>query len=322
MDRKDLLNLGFNRAGDLVLSNPEYLKWVKRFTQDVLEQDLGERGDITTEAIFTGKTYPAKALVTVREDGVIAGIEELRWFYERNGVEVKQFKRSGDHVKNGEAVLELTGTMERLLQLERTGLKILQRMSGIATMTSELIEMVKEAGAETMVAATRKTHWQLLDKKAVHLGGGGTHRLGLWESILIKDNHLEGLKREGFEEDYVEEALKRAWRNREKTVFIEIEVENETDALRAARIFKKLQQQDGVKPCVIMLDNMFPEKIRKVIRELKEQGLYDYVLLEASGGISPENLIEYAKTGVDVVSLGSITHSPKALDINQTLVFY
>ena len=320
MNRRELLTLGFKRIKGLELNNPEYLKWVKRFTLDVLEQDLGEMDDITTLSIFGEKTYPAKAVVRVKEDGIIAGIEEVTWFYEQKGIDVKPCKHDGDHVNVGDAVLELSDSVRSLLETERTGLKVLQRMSGIASMTRRVIDEIVEAGLDTMVVATRKTHWQLLDKKAVYLGGGGTHRLGLWEAILIKGNHLEGLKREGYAEQYIEEALSRVWDQRETVAFIEIEVETEEDACNAAETFKRLQQQGGVMPCVVMLDNMSPEKIGKVIKELKERDVYDHVLLEASGGINQGNILEYAKTGVDAVSLGSLTHSPKALDLNQTLI--
>lgn len=321
MRRKELLTLGFRRYESLKLSSPEYLKWVKRFTSDVLEQDLGETGDITTLSIFGEKTHPAKAVVRVKEDGVVAGVEEVTWFYAQNGIEVKPCKKDGDRVNGGDAVLELRGSERSLLETERTGLEVLQRMSGIASMTRRLVDKIRAEGEDTLVVATRKTHWQLLDKKAVYLGGGGTHRLGLWESMIIKDNHLEGLKREGFDEGYVEEALKRAWKKREKAVFIEIEVENSLDALKAAEKFKELQAQAQAQamPCAIMFDNMPPKEIGRVIKELNERGLYDRVLLEASGGIRQDNIVEYAKTGVDVVSLGQLTHSPKALDINQTI---
>jgi nicotinate-nucleotide pyrophosphorylase (carboxylating) len=320
MNRKDLLNRGFKRGDRLVLSNPTYLKWVKRFTEDILEQDLGEMGDITTTSIFGDKTDPARAVVRAKEDGVMAGIAEVTWFYEQHGIAVTSHKRDGDPVHAGDLVLELRASEKRLLETERTGLKVLQRMSGIATMTRRLLDQVKAAGADAMIVATRKTHWPLLDKKAVWVGGGGTHRLGLWEAILIKDNHLEGLKREGYQEDYIEEALTRAWQHRDRAVFIEVEVEDEVDALTAAKTFNDLQGHGEVRPCVIMLDNMPPPQIRGVITVLKERGLYDSVLLEASGGIAPDNLIEYAQTGVDILSLGSLTHSPKALDLNQTLI--
>lgn len=320
MNRKELLTIGFKRIKDLELDNPEYLKWVTRFTMDVMEQDLGEQGDITTRLLFGFQTYPATALVKIKEDGVLAGVEEVTWFLQQEGIKVKQLIKDGERVSVGDTVLELRGSKRKLLETERTCLKVLQRMSGIASTTRKVIDEIVEAGLETMIVATRKTHWQLLDKKAVYLGGGGTHRLGLWEAILIKGNHLEELKREGYAENYIEEALNRVWNQRETVAFIEIEVETEEDACTAAEIFKRLQQQGEAIPCIVMLDNMSPEKIGRVIKKLKKRNVYDHVLLEASGGINQNNVLEYAKTGVDVVSLGSLTHSPKALDMNQNLI--
>jgi nicotinate-nucleotide pyrophosphorylase (carboxylating) len=320
MDRKEMLNLAFGRNKELTLSNAEYLKWVKRYTTEVLEQDLGKKGDITTLSIFGKERKPAKAVVRAKEDGVVAGIEEVTWFYKQRGIGVKPHKKDGEPVKSGSIILELNGPRRDLLETERTGLKILQRMSGIATATKRVIDKIREAGSDTMIVATRKTHWQYLDKKAVSLGGGLTHRLGLWESILIKDNHLRELKKLGYVDNYVEEALERSWRYIDEAMFIEIEVENGVDAIKAAEKFRELQQKLGRKPSIIMLDNMSPEKIREVIRELKKRGLYDHVLLEASGEINQGNILEYAKTGIDAISLGSLTHSAKALNMDQSII--
>lgn len=217
--------------------------------------------------------------------------------------------------------MELEGLVGDLLKTERSGLKPLQRMSGIATMTQKLTNKIREQGYDTMVAATRKTDWQLLDKKAVCLGGGLTHRLSLHESILIKDNHLEELKRQGFTKNYIEEALDRAWKYKDEAVFIEIEVTTKQEAIRAAKKFRELQRNlKNQRPCVIMFDNMASDEIKDTIEELKKRGLYNYVLFEASGGIKEDNILEYAKTGCDVVSLGALTHSSKALDISQEII--
>jgi nicotinate-nucleotide pyrophosphorylase (carboxylating) len=320
MNRRELLTRGFTRLRGLELTNPEYLKWVKRFTMDVLEQDLGKRGDITTQLLFDDQTYPAKAVVRVKEDGVLAGIEEVTWFLQQKGIEVTPHIKDGERVHTGDSVLELRGSERDLLETERACLKVLQRMSGIASTTRRMVDKIVDAGLDTMVVATRKTHWPLLDKKAVYLGRGGTHRLGLWEAILIKDNHLEELKREGYTETYIEEALTRVWDQRSTVAFIEIEVETEEDACTAAEAFKRRQQQGEGIPCIVMLDNMSPKQIKRVIDELKTRDVYDQVLLEASGGINQTSILDYAKTGVDAVSLGALTHSPHALDMNQTLL--
>jgi nicotinate-nucleotide pyrophosphorylase (carboxylating) len=210
----------------------------------------------------------------------------------------------------GDTILEVQGGQKDILAAERIALNVMQRMSGIATETKRLTDQLK--GYSTRVAATRKTVLRYLDKKAVFLGGGLTHRFGLYDSILIKDNHLETLKAEGIT-DYVEAAIAKAAVYADNVGFIEVEVTSDEEAIRAAQQFKKL----GLKtPCVVMLDNMKPAEISKIIETLREKALYGSVLLEASGDITPENIQEYVETGIDVVSLGYLTHSARVLDMS------
>jgi nicotinate-nucleotide pyrophosphorylase (carboxylating) len=322
LNRKKSIEIAFKRVSELSLDNPEYKTWVKRFTIDIFNQDVGT-GDLTTQALFKTRRRPTTAVIQTKESGVVAGLEEASWFYDQLTLTVQPWKKDGDRVQPGDILCEVIGPENTLLEAERTGLKVLQRMSGIATITRHCINAVRKAGSIAEVVATRKTHWPLLDKKAVVLGGGGTHRLGLWDAILIKDNHLEELKQLGYKTNYIEEALQRAWGHRFDAVFIEIEVGTPQEAITAAKTFKILQKSPHVSntlPCVIMFDNMLPNIIRDVHKKLQMQNLYDHVLLEASGGIRQENIDTYANAGVDIISLGSLTHSPKALDINQTIL--
>jgi nicotinate-nucleotide pyrophosphorylase (carboxylating) len=322
MNRKTLIETAFKRLSVLSLANPEYKKWVKRFTLDILDQDRGDK-DLTSNALFGVKGKPTTAIIQTKEPGIIAGLEEVIWFYNQLNLKVNPQKKDGESIQPGDILCDITGPENLLLETERTGLKVLQRMSGIATATQQCINTLRKAGGTAEVVATRKTHWPLLDKKAVVLGGGGTHRLGLWDAILIKDNHLKEIKRMGYKTRYVQEALRRAWRHRLDAIFIEIEVETPQEAITAAETFRTLQVSSGTAkdvPCVIMLDNMLPRNICKIYEELRNRKLYDFVLLEASGGIMLENIDRYAKVGVDIISLGSLTHSPKALDINQTVL--
>jgi nicotinate-nucleotide pyrophosphorylase (carboxylating) len=181
-------------------------------------------------------------------------------------------------------LLKLNGTIKNILKTERTALNILQRMSGIATETNKLVKKIKH---KSLLCSTRKTQWGLLDKKAVMLGGGGTHRLGLHDFILVKDNHLAATD-------------KINWQKLSKK-FWEIEVDSTKQALVFARY----------NPDAIMLDNFKPQTIKRTIKKLSPQ-----IIFEASGGITESNLFEYAKTGVDVISMGSLTHSTKSLNIN------
>ena len=322
MNRKKIIEAAFKRFSVLSLANPQYKKWVKRFTLDILDQDRGD-GDLTSDALFGIKGRPTTAIIQAKETGIVAGLEEVSWFYNQLNLKVNLQKKDGESIQSGNVLCDVTGPENLLLETERTGLKVLQRMSGIATATQHCINALRKAGGTAEVVATRKTHWPLLDKKAVVLGGGGTHRLGLWDAILIKDNHLKEIKQMGYRTNYVEEALHRAWQHRFDAIFIEIEVETHQEAITAAETFKALQGSSQISnglPCVIMLDNMLPRKIRKIWKELQNHNLYSYVLLEASGGIRLENIDRYAKVGVDIISLGSLTHSPKALDINQTIL--
>lgn len=322
MNRKKIIETAFKRLSVLSLANPEYIKWVKRFTLDILDQDRGE-GDLTSNALFGLQGRPTTAIIQTKEPGIVAGLEEVSWFYNQLNLKIDPQKKDGESIQSGDILCEVAGPENLLLETERTGLKVLQRMSGIATATQQCINALRKAGGIAEVVATRKTHWPLLDKKAVVLGGGGTHRLGLWDAILIKDNHLKEIKQLGYKTNYVEEALRRAWRRRLDAIFIEIEVETFQEAITAAETFRALQvslQTPKDLPCVIMLDNMLPSNILKIWEELQNRNLSSYVFLEASGGIGLENIDRYAKVGVDIISLGSLTHSPKALDINQTVL--
>jgi len=308
LDREKLVELAYQKGKELNLSNKKYLSWLEKFFEQEYREDLGS-GDITTEAILT-KDKQGEAVLKAKQPGTIGGVEEVGWFYKKHGLEVKIHGRDAEEIQRGEAVLEVCGRREDILATERTGLNVLQRMSGIATETRRLVDLLR--GYKTRVAATRKTQLRYLDKKAVFLGGGLTHRLGLWDSILIKDNHLEALKNEGVK-NYVERAIALASRLVDKVGFIEIETTNEDDAIRAARKFKQLKLK---KPCIVMLDNVKPREVEQILEKLRSENLYDYVLTEASGNITRENIKQYAKAGIDVVSPGYLTHSARILDMS------
>ncbi len=315
MDRKKELERAFQRGHLLNLKNKQYRNWIRKFIVDETKGDIGIRGDITSNALFNGNDKVIEAKVISRSKGVVAGIEEVTFLYRNNGIKVKNIKKDGEKINVGDTILMLKGRVKDLLKIERSASDLMERMSGIATLTDNLI---KRIGKRVDIAPTRKTQWRYLDKKAVFVGGGLTHRLALWESILIKDNHLRVLKK--YVKFPIEVAIEKAWKNRDKAIFIEIEVNNKEDAISAAKKFKKLKAKSNRKPCFIMFDNMKPSEIKLAIEKLKSLDLYDYVLLEASGGINPENIVEYARTGVDVISLGYLTHSSRALNIKQEII--
>lgn len=310
------LKQAFFRGELLTLGNPLYFRWVPIFTEELLRADL-EPADLTIRALLPGSGRGA-ARVLAAEPGVLAGLEEVCWFYAHHGLHVERCRADGSVLESGDVILRAEGELKTLLIVERVGLNLLQRMSGIATATRRLQEQAHRHFPGTFIVATRKTPWGLLDKRAVHLGGGGTHRLGLWDAILIKTNHLRLLS--ASEEDAIPLALKRAWSLRADAAFLEVEVTGLTGALTAARVFQELQRGEAEPlPCVIMLDNVAPAAAAQIIAALKTEGLYDDVLVEASGKISEATVGEYASGGVDAISVGALTHSPRALDLRQVI---
>lgn len=314
MNRDELIVKAYSRGEALTIENPAYLERVRDFTIRMVDEDTRDEGDITSRAVLDGFDPFSKATIVSKDHGVVAGIEEAAWFYRRYGLQVEAAGKDGENVEPGQEIIRLKGPFNDMLKTERTGLNLLQRMSGIATLTRRALDRVRGTGLR--IAATRKTHWGALDNKAVALAGGMTHRLGLWESILIKENHLAVLKGNGYADSYIEEALKRAWKWPRKN-FIEIEVETPEEARRAAYTFRDLLAGDISFPCIIMLDDFPMEGLKSIVDEMKAEGVYSSVLFEASGSITPDNVSEFASTGVDVVSMGYLTHSPRSLDISQ-----
>lgn len=268
-----------------------------------LEEDLGQ-GDITTFLTVPSGTI-VEAEIVAKESAVIAGIEEILTLLESFGFQVRVLVSDGGNVEGKATVLKIVGDARMLLSIERTLLNLLTRMSGIATATSRLIEKVRRAGYKTRIACTRKVAPGLLyfDKRAVMLGGGDTHRLHLDDLIIVKDNHLAVVG----DVDAVVKSVREAVSFSKK---IEIEVSTEGEALEAAKAGAD----------IVMLDNFFPQQIKNTMVLLDREGLRSKVLIEASGGINEQNVLEFAATGVDILSLGEITDSVKALDMSLEVV--
>jgi nicotinate-nucleotide pyrophosphorylase (carboxylating) len=269
----------------------------------ILTEDLGQ-GDVTTELLIP-KQSTSEAEIVAREVGTAAGLEEAQVLLESLGLEVESLAKDGDKVRIGQKLLKINGDTRTTLSAERTTLNIVSRMSGIATATRNTVDRLRKAKLKTKVACTRKTAPGLMyfDKKAVKIGGGDTHRFHLDDLILIKDNHITVA-------GGIEKALAKA---KEKASFskkIEIEVTKPENAVFAATTGAD----------IVMLDNFSPTQIEKTIDLLKKASLLGKVLLEASGGITSENALKYAASGVDIISLGEITHSPKALNISLEII--
>lgn len=269
----------------------------------LLIEDVGQ-GDVTSSAIFVSECT-AEAEVIAKAEGTVAGIDEATILAEVLGLQVDVEVGDKTEVKKGQVLLRLHGNAATILVVERTLLNLLSRMSGIATATNNLTKKLEKANLTTRIAATRKSAPGLLyfDKKAVIAGGGDPHRLHLDDMILIKDNHIALA-------GSLDKALKLAKLNASFSKKIEVEVTTSDDALKAAKMGAD----------IVMLDNFSVEQITQVIALFKDKGYFGKVLLEASGGISSETLLKYAATGVDLISLGELTHSVKALDISLEIV--
>jgi nicotinate-nucleotide pyrophosphorylase (carboxylating) len=267
---------------------------VKKELARFLYEDLC-RGDATCD-IITNKKITAR--IISRQEAVVAGARFAKEIFSMNGCAVKIIKKDGSHVKKNQTVMRISGPARKILSCERTALNLLSRMSGIATQTSELVRQVKSASSHAELYSTRKTAPGLryFDKEAVAIGGGKKHRMTLGDMIMIKDNHIAS-------EGSLARLIQRAKKRKE---FFEVEVDGQSDAVLAAML--------GVP--IILLDNFTPEKIKRTVSILKKLGLRSKVRLEASGGINAANIRQFAKTGVDMISVGSITNSVVAVDFS------
>jgi len=254
-------------------------------------------GDITTEAVIGD--VRCHAVISAREAGLIAGLEEAAALFSHFGVTILDQTPDGCEVTPGNIVMSLDGPARGILLVERTALNIIGRMSGIATRTSHLSSLLSSAGSTTRIAATRKTApgMRMLDKKAVVLGGGDPHRMNLSDGILIKDNHLALVS--------LEVAIQRA-KQRSMYRKIEVEVSTPADAVSAAKAGAD----------ILLLDNMTPELVRETLGICTTHGLRDQLIIEVSGTIDETNLLSYAIPGVDRISAGILTHTVRNFDVS------
>lgn len=257
-----------------------------------LAEDVG-KGDITSSLLPKRKIT---ARIISRERAVVAGVKYAKEIFEIKGCKVKILKKDGSIIKPNQTILQITGEAGKILTCERTALNLLTRMSGIATQTNHLVKKIPNQ--KTKLYATRKTApgLRIFDKEAVEIGGGKKHRMKLDEMVMIKDNHIAVSGSLLF-------LIKKAKKRYRK---FEVEVENTQDAILAAK--------EGA--TIIMLDNFTPNQIKKTIRMLKSQNLRDKVMIEASGGITSKNISKYGNTGVDIISVGSITNSVKGINMS------
>ncbi len=260
--------------------------------------------DITTNSLVPENKW-AQAEVLCKEDGILAGMDVAHYIINEFGLNISSTYLDGEEIHKGDVILEFEGKAKDILMVERSILNYMMHLSGIATLVKDTCERVHEVNPNVRVACTRKTTpgLQKLEKKAVELGGGDAHRFKLDDCVLIKDNHIQVV-------GGVIESIELAKENVSFTKKIEIEVESEEDAVRASMFGAD----------IVMLDNMKPDEINSVLNTLKERRLREDVIIEVSGGITPENIIEYAKLDVDVISSGFITNSTKSLDLSLNII--
>lgn len=263
-----------------------------------LAEDIGS-GDVTSR-FFIPQERRACAFVAVRSDGVVSGVELAARVFSKvdPDLEVEVLIPDGSRVSEGALLIRVEGSARSILTAERTALNFLQRLSGVASLTARYVDQVK--GTQARILDTRKTTpgYRLLEKKAVADGGGTNHRLGLYDRAMVKDNHLVA---EGGVEA-LQEAIQQL---KEETP--EVEVELEADNLDQVRAFLELEGVD-----YILLDNMTSAELLEAVAARGERSKPQ---LEASGGVTMKTLKEIAKTGVDFISVGALTHSAPALDI-------
>ncbi len=264
-----------------------------------LSEDVGA-GDLTTRALID-PAVQAKARIIAKESLIVCGLSVARLVFSRVNVHLnfKSLAEEGARVEAGTAVAEVSGSFAAILEGERTALNFLQRLSGIAGKTAATVKKIRGTGAT--ILDTRKTTpgWRELEKYAVRTGGGANHRLGLFDQVLIKNNHIDALKGD------VARAVLAARAKHPPPIRIEVEVRNRAE----------LEQAAVAKPDIILFDNYSPEDLASDIIWLRSLESGKEILTEASGGIREENVLDYAKSGVNFLSLGALTHSARAADL-------
>jgi len=271
---------------------------IKKELLRFISEDI-QGGDITSVLLPKKKI---KAKIISRQEGVLAGVKFAGDIFRLKGCNVKIIKKDGAKLKSNQIILQISGNAGTVLSCERTALNLLSRMSGIATQTIFLVSKIRKINRKTKLYSTRKTApgLRFFDKEAIMIGGGHKHRMSLNDMVMIKDNHL-----------LVTNSMKGIIKNaRKRHKHVEVEVENQRDAILAT--------SSGA--TIVMLDNFSPVQIKKTITALQKKKLRNKVKLEASGGINSKNITAYAKTGVDMISVGSITNSVKGLDLSLEVI--
>lgn len=270
---------------------------LKNLVREALAEDLG-MGDATTDSIFS-ESEKNSGSFKAKADGVLSGLATLKTVYDEfpGEVTVQLLKQDGDLVSKGDIIAHVEGSVRTLLSGERVILNIIQHLGGIATATKEVVALLDDSTIS--VTDTRKTlpGLRALQKYAVRSGGGKNHRFRLDDGVMIKDNHIKAA-------GSITKAVETVRTNTGHMVKIEVETESKEQVLEAVQL--------GVD--VIMLDNLSPEEVKELVKSIPEE-----IIVEVSGGITPQNIAGYSGCGANIISLGWLTHSVKALDISFNL---
>ena len=336
-DREAMVQNLYHYKGSYTLDSPIYKTSVIAFMNSMLGEDLSEAGCITARAIFKDGDY-GKALISSQEQGVLAGLEEsgllldnyrthlTYWLALKDGRPICD----GDLLEgNEDPIIYLEGAIITILEVERTLLNILQRMSGIATEVYDRRRKIEACGSHSRLAATRKLQWGRMDKKAFIVGGGLSHRRGLYDTMMIKDTEIDFwayLSKDRLTEDpasrrldWVLRSVERCWDNRQNSKGLIVEVVTPDEAVIVAKRLKEMQSGQYY-PCSIMLDNFQPVDVFATLERCRQDGIYEWTLFESSGNINGDRIIEFARTGIDVISTGRPTHSTDVLDIHMKVL--
>lgn len=284
----------------MILKLFEYIE-LRKILQNFITEDLGT-GDITSENLeHRNKQVSAFIIYKSKKNCILSGIEEVKILFDMFGCDIIYAQEDGHKIPPNSKVIKLQGKAIDILQVERTALNLLMRMSGIATNTRSFVEIVNKIDSSIVVSATRKTApgLRIFDKKAVMAGGGSSHRFRLDDMVLIKSNHLQVDKS-------ITKLITLIRKNVGSSIKIECEVTNYFEAIESIRAGAD----------IIMLDNFSPSNVGKTINKLRKLNLREKVQIEISGGITKENIAKYAFYKPDIISVGYLTHSSASLDFS------
>ncbi len=307
MQRTEKIINCFDARESLTLEKPVYKQYSKKLFNHYLKQDLGQ-GDVSQ---YPRELYARKvrAKIMSKANGIAAGLKESIYLLQTRGIIAHTDHMDGDSINSGDVLLTLTGKIGAILAVERTILNILQRFCGIASLTYQYVQQLRCRSC--FIIGTRKTIWRYWDKRAIQSGGGLSHRLGLDDAVMLKENHLSLIK-SAADKYKLKNIIAELCQHNPNLRFVEVEVSTENEFWQILEIYRTL---DKNLPKVIMFDHFTADKINILLEEVKSEDLYNQVLFEASGNITRQRITEYSLSGVDVISCGALTHSAAGMDL-------